>query len=83
MTFESGKTDTADIIVCADGIHSVGKDYITRDESLHAPQHTGFCVYYGIVPDTDSYLPDHTARVAAICYINARPRKTRAFISVK
>ena len=61
VTFQSGLVDTADIVICADGIHSIGKDYVTKDESLHEPHHTGYCVYYGIVPAIDESLPDHTA----------------------
>ena len=50
VTFFDGSTDSADVIVCADGIHSTGKDYIIGDDELAAPTHSGYCVYYGIVP---------------------------------
>merc|ERR1712130_519553 len=55
VTFFDGSTDSADVIVCADGIHSTGKDYIIGDDELAAPTHSGYCVYYGIVPQPWAY----------------------------
>ena len=61
MTFESGLVDKADLVVCADGIHSKGRDYVISDEKIVEPRPTGFCVYYGIIPKVDDSLPSNTA----------------------
>ena len=58
VTFESGKTDSADVVICADGIHSIGKNYIIPDEELQTPEHTGYCVYYGLFNRIDDSIPD-------------------------
>ena len=58
VTFNGGNTDSADVVICADGIHSIGKNYIISDETLRAPEHTGYCVYYGIFERIDESIPD-------------------------
>ena len=58
VSFESGIEDSAEVVVCADGIHSAGIDNIIKDEELAAAKHTGHCVYYGIIPDIGRDMPD-------------------------
>ncbi|CAG5090862.1 Oidioi.mRNA.OKI2018_I69.PAR.g12740.t1.cds [Oikopleura dioica] len=86
VSFESGIKDSAEVIVCADGIHSAGIDYIIRDEELAAAKHTGHCVYYGIIPDIGRDMPDKTGYeidVGGGCTIMTMPLPNReAMIAV-
>jgi len=58
VTFSDGTKDTGDIIVCADGIHSVGKNYILENSELAQPEHSGLCVFYSIATHiTEKFEP--------------------------
>jgi salicylate hydroxylase len=46
LHFEGGSTATADIVVAADGIHSVVREFLVADE----PRFSGQTVYRGLVP---------------------------------
>ena len=49
VTFESGRTDTYDIVVAADGINSMMRDLVTP-ESAGRPEFTGIAVWRALVP---------------------------------
>ena len=38
-------------VICSDGIHSIGKNAIFPPHTFGDPEHSGFCVYYGIMKD--------------------------------
>ncbi|KWX00479.1 salicylate 1-monooxygenase [Carbonactinospora thermoautotrophica] len=55
LHFEGGPTATADVVVGADGIHSVVRDALVADE----PRFSGQIIYRGLIPaDRVSFLPE-------------------------
>ncbi|CBY39286.1 unnamed protein product [Oikopleura dioica] len=59
VTFADGTTDSADIVVSADGIHSLGRDFV--DPDCPPPEHSGLCVFYCILENVDKEkFPDHS-----------------------
>jgi FAD-dependent urate hydroxylase len=54
--FEDGRTATGDVVVGADGIHSVIRDAIVGEV---APRYSGMANWVGIIPN-DGLQPEHT-----------------------
>ena len=56
VSFENGKSLSYKSILSADGIHSIGQKHVfANEEELPKPEHTGYCIYYGLfseMPDT-------------------------------
>jgi len=56
VSFENGKSFSYKSILSADGIHSIGQKHVyANEEELPKPEHTGYCIYYGLfseMPDT-------------------------------
>jgi salicylate hydroxylase len=57
LGFENGNTDTVDIVVGADGIHSTVSKLIDIDDS--PPIYSGANIFYGVIPDPDDQLLTH------------------------
>ena len=49
--FENGSEFSYKSIICADGIHSLGKKTIFDEGTFEKPDHSGFCIYYGLMSD--------------------------------
>ena len=49
--FENGSEFSYKSIICADGIHSLGKKTIFEEGTFEKPDHSGFCIYYGLMSD--------------------------------
>lgn len=62
VTFSDGTCETADVAICSDGIHSVGKHYI-EGENFAKPEHSGLCVFYAVTKTDDKLDPLVTYQV--------------------
>jgi len=51
VQFENESEFTYKSIICADGIHSLGKKTIFEESDFEKPDHSGFCIYYGLMSD--------------------------------
>jgi 2-polyprenyl-6-methoxyphenol hydroxylase-like FAD-dependent oxidoreductase len=59
VTFANGVTATADVLIGADGIHSVVQEFVVTPA---APVFSGVVAYRGLIPRADGY-PDDTMRM--------------------
>jgi salicylate hydroxylase len=59
VTFANGATATADVLIGADGIHSVVQEFVVAPA---APVFSGVVAYRGLIPRVDGY-PDDTMRM--------------------
>lgn len=57
-TFENGHIATGDVLIAADGIHSICRQYVLETEA--APQYGGYVNWNGLVPATDDLAPKDT-----------------------
>jgi len=57
VTFADESTAQADIAICADGIHSVGKEYVVENKELTKPEHSGLCVFYAMTKEDGKLDP--------------------------
>lgn len=54
LQFENGHTDTVDVVIGADGIHSTVSKILDIDDS--PPIYSGANIFYGVIPNPDGLL---------------------------
>ena len=58
VAFANGKKATFKSLLTADGIHSLGQKHVYADEkALPKPEHSGYCIYYGLCSDSGAMKP--------------------------
>merc|ERR1711935_169286 len=58
VAFDNGKKATFKSLLTADGIHSLGQKHVYADEkALPKPEHSGYCIYYGLCSDSGAMKP--------------------------
>ena len=58
VVFDNDEKATFKSLLSADGIHSIGQKHIYADEKeLPKPEHTGYCIFYGLCSDSGAMVP--------------------------